>query len=255
MSAVQPLRSTEVRQPEAQTQPMPRALLILTIVTALGVAVGLYMALVYAGTEVLQGHVQRIFYIHVPAFFGAFLAFAATVVGGIMYLRTRHAKWDRLALAGVEIGLALSFINVVTGSIWARPIWNTWWTWDPRLTSAAIMVLTYAAYMMLRQGIENIEQRQRFASVYGILAFLTVIITLVITRLRPDTIHPVVIGSAPTNPQGMFDVAATGGVRAALYVNMLVWGVLLPVTLMWYRVRLEAFAERVHALKISLMEK
>jgi heme exporter protein C len=241
--------------PAAQAAPRPRLLTILTIITPLGVLLGLYMALVYAGTDLEQGDIQRIFYIHMSAFFGAFLAFAGTVIGGIAYLRTRSTRWDWLAVAGVEVGMALALINLITGMFWARPIWNTWWTWDPRLTSEAIMILAYAAYLMLRQGIENPEQRRRFAAVYGILAFLTVIITLVITRIRPDTIHPVVIGpSVQTNmAQGAFEVAGTSGVRLALMLNMPVWGLLLPVTLMWYRCRLEAAAEKINALKMKAL--
>jgi len=243
---------------EAEKRPI--ALTILTIVTLIGLGIGLYMGLVYAGTDLQQGEIQRIFYIHMPSFFGAFVAFGATVVGGIAYLRTRNAKWDRLAVAGVEVGLALAIINLVTGSVWARPIWNTWWNWDPRLTSEAIMILTYAAYLMLRNGIENPEQRRRFASVYGVLAFATVLITLLITRIRPDTIHPVVIGPVFTdasmmNVQGDFELAATPGVSAALGVNMLVWGLLLPVTLLWYRLRLENRAERVNALKAQVLSE
>src|SRR5690606_23793331 len=115
----------------------PSLLRMMTIATVIAVAVGLYMALGYVGPDRDQGDVQRIFYIHMPSFFGAFLAFSATVIGGVQYLRTRNTRWDTLALAGAEVGLAFSLVNVITGSIWARPIWNTWWTWDPRLTSAA----------------------------------------------------------------------------------------------------------------------
>src|SRR5262249_36195961 len=147
--------------------------------TILAVAFGLYLALFWVGTDVEQGQVQRIFYIHLSAFTAAFVAFSTTVVGGVMYLRTRAVKWDILALSGVEVGMALALINLTTGMIWARPIWNTWWTWDPRLVSEAIMILTYAAYLMLRNGIENPDQRRRMASVYGILAMSTVIITLI----------------------------------------------------------------------------
>lgn len=240
-------------QPQATGRPL--GLTILTVLTLVGLAAGLYMALGYARTDLEQGDVQRIFYIHMPAFFGAFVALLGAVIGGIMYLRTRNVKWDKLALAGVEVGIALALINLITGMIWARPIWNTWWTWDPRLTSEAIMVLTYAAYIMLRQGIENPEQRRRFAAVYGILAFITVIITLVITRVRPDTIHPVVIGpSVQTDTaQGAFEIAASSGVTMALMTNLPVWGLLVPVTLMWYRVRLENFAERIQALKMKAL--
>jgi heme exporter protein C len=172
------------------------------------------------------------------------------VVGGVLYLRNRQVKWDTLALAGIEVGLLLAVINLVTGMIWARPIWNTWWTWDPRLTSEAIMILTYAAYLMLRNGIENPEQRRRLASVYGILAMSTVIITLVITRIRPDTIHPVVIGPSPQNAEGEFEM--TQRIGTVIGINSAIWTILVPWTLIWYRVRLENLAERVRALKMRI---
>lgn len=261
MSAVQQVATSQpANRARLESDKPPRALTILTVVTVIAVAFGLYMGLVYARADIQQGEVQRIFYIHMPAFFGAFFAFSATVVGGVMYLRTRAVKWDTLALAGVEVGLALAIINVITGAIWARPIWNTWWTWDPRLTTAAIMALTYAAYLMLRSGIDNPEQRRRFASIYGILAITTVILTLVITRIRPDTIHPVVIAPMITNLEqfnvkGYFELAATPGVGAALGVNFIVWGILVPTTLVWQRIRLENLAEQVSALKAQMMER
>lgn len=254
MTAVRKADSRSLSASELRPEPIPRPLLILTVVTIIATAIGLYMALGYAGTDIDQGDIQRIFYIHMPSFFGAFLAFGATVVGGIAYLRTRNPKWDTLAVAGVEVGLVMALINLITGSIWARPIWNTWWTWDPRLTSEAIMVLAYSAYLMLRNGIENEDQRRRFAAVYGILAFVTVIITLVIIRIRPDTIHPTVIGPSPQNAQGTFELQATSGVGAALGVNMLIWPLLIPITLMWYRIRLENYAQRVQALKARLLD-
>ncbi len=231
----------------------PRSLLILTAVTLTAFVFGLYLALGYANTDIEQGEIQRIFYIHMPSFFGAFLAFGATVLGGIQYLRTRQTKWDTLALAGVEVGLALSIINLATGSIWARPIWNTWWTWDARLTSAAIMVLTYAAYLMFRNGVENPDTRRRFASVYGIVAITTVILTLVIIRIVPDTIHPAVIGPSPQNAEGTFE--ATTNVAIALLPNLLFWSTLIPITLMWWRIRLENRLEVIHQRKITLLSR
>lgn len=245
--------ASEQKDSPLQPSPMSATLRILTILTILGFALTLYLGLVNAGTDIMQGEIQRIFYIHMPAFFGAFTAFGATVVGGIMYLIKRADKWDRLAVAGVEVGLALATINLVTGSIWARPIWNTWWTWDPRLTSAAIMVLTYAAYLMLRAGIDNAQTRRRFASVYGILAFSTVILTLVIIRIRPDTIHPVVVGESPQNAQGSFD--ATAGVVMALLPSLFFYSTLLPITLMWHRIRLESLLDSVEHRKITLLSE
>jgi heme exporter protein C len=238
---------------EPIAQPMPNTLRILTLVTLLGFVATLVLGLGVAGRDIEQGDVQRLFYIHMPAFFGAFTAFGATVFGGIMYLWKRHPKWDTLAVAGVEIGLALSIINLVTGSVWARPIWNTWWTWDPRLTSAAIMVLTYFAYLMLRAGIENDDTRRRFSSVYGILAFTTVVLTLVIIRIRPDTIHPVVVGASPQNAQGTFE--ATSGVVLALVPAMIFYLTLLPATLMWHRIRLENALERMRMAKSQFMNE
>ena len=235
------------------TSPAPRALKILTVVTIFAVAFGFYMALVYAKTDIEQGNVQRIFYFHMPAFFGAFIGFSATVYGGIRYLRSREIKWDTLALAGVEVGVSLALLNLITGSIWARPIWNTWWTWDARLTSSAIMVLTYLAYLMFRSSIENPDTRRRFASVYGIVAISTVLLTLFIIRIVPDTIHPTIIGPSRQNAEGTFE--ATANVAAALLPNLLIYSTIVPVTLMWWRIRLEERVEAVQRRKLEALSE
>jgi heme exporter protein C len=249
MSAVQPMPVTADLGAQANRRPI--LLTTLTIVTIVAVVFGLYLVLFWVGTDIDQGQVQRLFYIHLSAFTAAFMAFGTAVVGGLLYLRTRQVKWDTLALAGVEVGLTLALVNLVTGMIWARPIWNTWWTWDPRLTSEAIMLLTYAAYLMLRNGIENPEQRRRMASVYGILAMSTVIVTLIITRIRPDTIHPVVIGPSPQNAEGGFEM--TQRISTVIGINSAIWTILVPWVLIWYRIRLENVAERVNALKSKLL--
>lgn len=252
MSAVRNMPLNSGTSAEAGSK-RPRLLTALTIITPILVLIGLYYALIYAPTEATQGQVQRIFYVHVASFSGAFIAFCATVVGGIMYLRARKTKWDTLALAGVEVGLALALVNLITGMVWARPIWNTWWTWDPRLTSAAIMILTYAAYLMLRNGIENPEQRRRFAAIYGILAISTVIATFMIIRIRPDTIHPTVIGPSVNNPTGSFEM--TKPMSATLGINSAIWSIFVPITLIWWRIRLENMNERVNTLKANLLNR
>ena len=231
----------------------PRLLRILTIITVVGFAGTLALGLKVAGTDIQQGEIQRIFYIHMPSFFGAFTAFGLTVVGGLVNLARKSEKWDRIALAGVEVGLAFSLINLLTGSIWARPIWNTWWTWDPRLTSAAIMCLTYAAYLMLRAGIDDLDRRRAFMSVYGILAFVTVLITLFIIRIVPETIHPVIVGASPQNAQGGFE--ATSGVVIALVPSLLLWLTLMPITLIWHRARLEERIEALNHIKIQALSE
>jgi len=230
-----------------------RILQSLTLISVIGLLVTLYMALFYAGTDSLQGHVQRIFYIHVASFSGASIGFGAAVIGGIAYLRSRQSKWDSFALAGVEVGLMLSLITLLTGMVWARPIWNTWWTWDPRLTSAAIMALTYAAYLMLRGGVENPEKRRMFASVYGILAISTVIFTFIVIRIRPDTIHPAVIGPSPANAEGGFAMATNMGIT--LGVASFVFCIFLAPTLMWWCIRLINLQETVAKLRVELMKQ
>ena len=150
---------------------------------------------------------QRIFYIHPGSFLGSFISFSVALVAGIEHLRSRDARWDTLGLSSIEIGLVFSTITIVTGMAWARPIWNTWWTWDPRLTSVTIMWLAYAAYMMLRAGIEDPERKRRFAAVYGIIAFASVMFTIIIIRVRPDTIHPVVVGPTQADLTGAFEVS------------------------------------------------
>ena len=237
-----------------EASPQPRLLRILTIITILGFAGALVLGLGVAGTDIQQGEIQRIFYIHMPSFFGAFTAFGLTVLGGIMYLARKSEKWDRIALAGVEVGLAFSLINLLTGSIWARPIWNTWWTWDPRLTSAAIMCLTYAAYLMLRAGIDDPDKRRAF------------MVSLRHSRLRDGLdhalsssascrrrIHPVIVGASPQNAQGSFE--ATSGVVIALMPSMLLWLTLMPITIIWHRVRLEERVEALNHLKIRVLSE
>lgn len=207
------------------------------------------MNFLYVGPEAQQGEAQRIFYIHLGAFMGGFIAFGTAVVSGINYLRSRDPKWDTLGLASVEVGLWLVGITIITGMTWAKPIWNTWWTWEPRLTSVTIMWLAYAAYMMLRAGIDDPERRRRFAAVYGIVAFSSVLFTIIIIRVRPDTIHPA-IGPTQADPEGSFDV--TPRIRNTLLFNLFTFSV-IAVTLVWYRIRLENLFERVQRRKMDLM--
>lgn len=253
--------STTSRTAPPQTEPSAVALQLpgrdriltgLSILALVGFIGVLYMALVYAGTDSVQGNVQRIFYLHLGAFMGAFVAYGCGTVGGALYLKTRNPRWDTLALAGVEVGLALSLITLITGMVWARPMWNTWWTWDPRLTSTAIMALTYAAYLMLRNAFASPDQRRKLASVYSIFAIVTVIFTLIVTRIRPDTIHPTVIGPSSQNAQGSFEMTPNMG--AALGVSMMVFTLLITPALIWWRIRLENRFEHVQLLRQQLQE-
>jgi heme exporter protein C len=214
--------------------------------------VAMAMNFLYVGTEVTQGNVQRIFYIHLGSFFGSFFLFIAALIGGIQYLRTRENRWDDLQLAAIEVGLGFSLANIVTGAIWAKPIWNTYWTWEPRLTSVTIMWLTYAAYMMLRAGVEDPERRRRFAAVYSIVAFASVILTVVIIRLRPDTIHPVVAGPSTTSTgiEGDFDLSPK--IAQTLIFNIAAF-TFIALTVTWHRIRLQHRMDQIEARKMKLL--
>ncbi len=250
------MSTTTQAAPSAVSLTLPgrdRLLTGLSILAVLGFIGALYMALVFAGSDAVQGNVQRIFYMHLGAFCGAFVAFICGTVGGALYLKTHNPRWDTLSLAGIEVGLALSLITLITGMVWARPMWNTWWTWDPRLTSTAIMALTYAAYLMLRSSFSSLDQRRKLASVYSIFAIATVLITLVITRIRPDTIHPVVIGPSASNAEGSFAMTANMGM--ALGISIMIWTLLIAPTLIWWRIRLENRMEQVQQLRQQLEER
>ncbi len=229
-----------------------RILAGLTVAAAIMFVVAIGMAVFYAPTDA-QGMVQRIFYPHLGSFMGGALAFLVAATAGVLYLITRADRWDTLALSAIEVGLVFTGFNIISGAIWARPIWNTWWTWDPRLTSAAVMWMAYAAYLMLRNSIEDPGRRARLAAVYGILAFSSVIFTTVITRIRPDTIHPVVVGPSPQNAQGSFGVSDPRMV-ATLMFNILTF-IVLAITLIWHRIRLEDFSRHVAALKMRYLTR
>ncbi|HYO88696.1 MAG TPA: cytochrome c biogenesis protein CcsA [Candidatus Limnocylindrales bacterium] len=243
--------STPAPAATATSDRVPPLLKGLTVAALIAFVLGMAMALFFAGTDQVQGQVQRIFYIHLAAFFGATLAFSVGAVGGVAYLRTRKPKWDSLSLAGIEVGFALALITLITGMVWARPIWNTWWTWDPRLTSTAIMILTYAAYFMLRGSLDTGDRKRMLASVFAILAITTVILTIVITRIRPDTIHPVVIGPSPANAQGSFEMATNMGITVG--INIVIWALLVTPVLIWWRVRLENRSQRIEALRAEVL--
>jgi heme exporter protein C len=136
---------------------------------ALALVAGLCAAFGYAPREAVQGNVQRIMYLHVPAVLTAYLAFALVFVGSLGYLFTRRMGWDRLAVAAAEPGVLFTGLTIVSGSIWGKPTWGTWWTWDARLTSTAVLFLIYVGYLLLRGMVDEPDRRARYAAVVGIL--------------------------------------------------------------------------------------
>ena len=226
-----------------------RTLQTLNIVSAVLILISVGLVFFYAPQELVMGQVQRIFYFHVASAWVGMLAFLVTVVAGVLFLSTAQLKWDRVGLASVEIGLMFSISAGVAGAIWARPIWNTWWTWDPRLTTYTIMALIYVAYLMLRQGLEDPDRRARFAAVYGIVGFISVPITYMSIRWW-RTIHPVVIGGASADAKGQF--AMTPPMLQTFLFALLAFTVLYCCFL-FNRLRLARLEERVETLKAELM--
>jgi heme exporter protein C len=227
----------------------PRLLTILDVVTVVLLVIATGMVFLYAPMEAVMGNVQRVFYFHVAAGWVGMLGFLVAAIAGIAYLRTGRRDWDITSLSAVEIGMVFAFINVVTGSIWARPIWNTWWTWDPRLTTATIMLLIYAAYLLLRQGIEDPDRRARFGAVYVIVGFLSVPLTFFSARLF-RTIHPVVIGTNQPGAEGAFDMTT---VMLQTFLFALLTFTFIFADLLWHRIRLGKLADQVEQKKLKVM--
>jgi heme exporter protein C len=142
---------------------------VLGWLAVLGVAAGLVAGFGYAPREEIQGNVQRIMYLHVPSVLTAYLAFGLVLLGSAAYLATRRAGWDRLAASAAEIGVVFTAVTIVSGSIWGRPTWGVWWTWDARLTSTAVLLLVYVGYLLLRAMVDEPEARARYAAVVGIV--------------------------------------------------------------------------------------
>jgi len=156
------------------------------------IAIG--MVFFYAPMEKTMGIVQKIFYLHLPLAFTAFLSFAVSCVAGIMYLRNRRRIWDARLAASVEIGVVLTTLVLITGSLWGKPIWNTYWTWDPRLTTSLILWFIFTSCLILRSAIDEEEKRATFSAVMAIIGFVDVPIVFFSARLF-RSIHPTIIRS------------------------------------------------------------
>jgi heme exporter protein C len=223
-----------------------RGLMILTIISAVLLLAAAYGALAVAPSAVGltpdETAAQRIIYFHVPIAWLSMLAFGVTAVASVVYLITSKRLWDSLAVSSAELGIVFTLAAMASGSLWAKPAWNTWWTWDPRLTTYTIMFLLYVAYFMLRSAMDDPARRARFAAVYGIFAFLSVPITFMSIRWW-RTIHPVLFDSK--------NFGLSAGMRPAFFFGLAAF-TLLYVVLLLHRLRLENTREAVEELKEQL---
>jgi heme exporter protein C len=151
----------------------------------------------YAPTDYLQGVVQRIFYLHVSSAIAAYGCFAVVLVGGIVYLRNEALEADRVARAGAIVGVVFTTVTLVMGMLWAKPIWNTYWTWDARLTSTLVLWIIYAGYLLVRRMADPGRQAARLAAVVGIFGFIDVpIVHFSVTWWRTQHPGPIVVNDA-----------------------------------------------------------
>ena len=224
---------------------MKKVDVVLLLLVGVLMPVALYFAFVYAPEEKIMGVVQRIFYFHVASAWTGLLSFFFVFVGAVLYLWKKDPKYDRFSHAAVELGVVYFTIVLITGPIWAKPVWGAWWTWDPRLTSTFVLFLIYIAYLLLRSSLKDHPSVRTYAAVYGIIGFVDVpIVWMSIHWWR--TIHPKVI----TPEKIALDPKMWTSVLVCFGVLLLLYFVLLRL-----RLNLETLREKVYAAREKLMEK
>lgn len=219
---------------------------ILDIVTVLLFVFALTIVFFFTPIEAMMGPVQKVFYFHVAAAWGGMLGFLAGSLFAGLYLLRRKKLFDMVSVSAIEVSLLFFVVSIITGSIWARPIWNTWWTWDPRLTTSTITVLIYAAYLMLRSSMEDPSQRARTSAVFAITGFISVPLTFVSIRMF-RTIHPVLIQAGESISDGF---ALSSPMQFALMISLLAF-TLLFVDLLCHRYLLEQLSEELEEAKAA----
>jgi len=214
--------------------------------TLIMMILSLWLVFIYVPTEKTMGIVQRIFYFHVPSAWIAFLAFGIVFIYSILFLWKQNKKFDTIASSAAEIGVVFTSIVLITGPIWAKPVWNTWWTWDPRLTTTLILWLIYVAYLMLRIYAEDEELGSKYSSVFGIVGFIDVPIVYMSIRWW-RTIHPkpVIMGGEGS------------GLDAKMQLTLLICTVTFTLLFFWLlneRIRLQFLKDEITNLRQNLSD-
>ncbi len=195
----------------------------LAALTAALIVSALVAAFIIAPPEMDMGDVQRIFYFHVASAWTAFLAFFVVFLASIAYLKTRAARWDIVASSAAEIGVVFTSVTLLSGSVWARSAWGTWWTWEPRLATTLMLWLIYVAYLLLREMVDEPERRGVFAAVFGIAGFADVPIVFMSVRWW-RSLHPAVVTSEGFNMDSQM--------LPALFLSLVAFSVLFAYLLL-----------------------
>ncbi len=235
---------------------LDRAIRIMNIAAVAAVVVAIASIFLYAPVEMTMGNVQRLFYFHVGSAWVGAMVFGVALVCGVLYLRRARRVYDTVALAAIEVGLVFLSMAIVGGSFWGKPAWNTWWIWSPRLTLITVAWLVYAAYFMLRGAIEDPHKRARYAAVYAIISFVTIILTYVSIRIFRD-IHPVVFGGTTEAAAGASEgLQEFNGLDSArMGITLLISTVaftILGTAWILVRVRLQNLVDYANSLKMRV---
>ena len=170
---------------------------LLGLLAVLAMLVGSYVGLAVVPADAAQGNVQRLMYVHVPAAWLAFLAFFIVFVMSVLYLIQRDERWDRVAASSAEIGVVFTVVTLLLGMMWGKPTWGVFWTWDPRLTTTAILLAIYVGYGALRSFADDPEKRARWSAIVGVIGFANVpIVYMSVTWWR--TLH-----QPPSSPRSV----------------------------------------------------
>lgn len=233
--------------PEPGPSPLDRRKSILGWAALLALALALFLMFFVAreASDTMGGPLQRIFYVHVPSAWIAYLAFGIAFIASIAYLRTESERWDILAHSAAEIGVLFCTLVLITGPIWARPVWGTWWQWDARLTSTLVLWLVYIGYLFLRALVTDPSRVGRSAAVVAIVGFVNVpIVHFSVYWWR--TLHPQ--GPAPEN---FMTDSGLGGQELLAFFTALGAFTLLFAWLLAERTSLARASRRVEALEIE----
>ncbi len=211
------------------------------VILFLMIAFTAYLAFYYAPIEKTMGPIQKIFYLHLPSAFSSFIALGICFYANLRYVFSREAKWDWLGVSAAEVGLVFISVVLITGPIWAHPVWGIWWTWDARLTLTFVLWLLYTAYLLLRSMLEEPDKRALFSSLFGIFAFLDVpLVYFSIRWWRTQHPQPVILGGPGS------------GLDPRMRISyLLVWGAFtgLLILLLNGRYKLEAMRASVEELR------
>ncbi|HSM07533.1 MAG TPA: cytochrome c biogenesis protein CcsA [Gemmatimonadota bacterium] len=181
-------------------------------------AVGSFIGLFVVGADVEMGEVQRLMYVHVPAAWTAFVAFFAVFIGSVLYLVQRDERADRVAASAAEVGVVFISLTLATGMLWGKPTWGVWWTWDPRLTTTALLLAVFVGYLAVRGFADDPERRARWSAIVGILGFVQVpIVYLSVVWWR--SIH-----QPPSSPRSVSsDILGTWMLNFAAFLLVFAW--------------------------------